>query len=213
MRVKTRQPPRRSASRPIRPRGAARREALLEATLRIVADTGADAVTHRRVAAVAQLPLASTTYYFDSKEELLTAALELAAERDLVRLHAIADQRLQSPASPDDAVAAVIDPPGDERSEDERAAGRRSLIASYTLLLEAARRPALQELARRWTDAYLETVSELLRRAGSATPRDDAQVLLAAADGLLIIALATGEPQDPRPQLQRLARTLTASPR
>jgi TetR/AcrR family transcriptional regulator, regulator of biofilm formation and stress response len=58
--------------------------------LRIVADTGADAVTHRRVAEVAQLPLASTTYYFASKEELLTAALELAAERDLFRLQAIA---------------------------------------------------------------------------------------------------------------------------
>ena len=196
-----------------RPRGAARREALLEATLRIVADTGADAVTHRRVAEVAQLPLASTTYYFDSKEELLTAALELAAERDLVRLHELADRRRQSPPSPDDAVECVIEPPGVERSEDERAAGRRSLLASYTLLLEAARRPALQELARRWTDAYMETVSELLRRAGSTTPRDDAQLLLAAADGLLIVQLATGEPADPRPQLQRLARTLTAAPK
>ena len=87
-------------SRTVRPRGAARREALLEATLRIVADTGADAVTHRRVAEVAQLPLASTTYYFDSKEQLLTAALELAAERDLARLHALADDRRRLPAEP-----------------------------------------------------------------------------------------------------------------
>ena len=59
---------------PERPRGAARREALLEAVLRIVADVGPDAVTHRRVAEEAQLPLASTTYWFDSKEHLLTAA-------------------------------------------------------------------------------------------------------------------------------------------
>jgi DNA-binding transcriptional regulator YbjK len=199
----------RALPRPIRPRGVARREALLEATLRIVADTGADAVTHRRVAEVAQLPLASTTYYFESKEQLLTAALELAAERDLVRLHEIADRRRALPPGPDDAVAVVMDSPADERSDDERAAGRRSLLASYTLLLEAARRPALQELTRRWTDAYLTTIAELLQRAGSATPRDDAQLLLAAADGLLIVALATGEPEDPRPQLQRLARTLT----
>ena len=35
-----------------RPRGAARREALLEAVLRIVAEVGPDAVTHRRVAEV-----------------------------------------------------------------------------------------------------------------------------------------------------------------
>jgi DNA-binding transcriptional regulator YbjK len=193
-----------------RPRGAARREALLEATLRIVADTGADAVTHRRVAEVAQLPLASTTYYFDSKEELLTAALELAAERDMARLHAIADDRRRLPASPDDAVAAAMGPSGEEH---DPAAGRRSLLASYTLLLEAARRPALQALTRRWTEAYLTTISELLQRAGSAAPDEDAQVLLAAADGMLIAQLSTGKPTDPRPQLQRLARMLTVSPK
>ena len=76
-----------------RPRGAARREALLEAVLAIVADVGPDAVTHRRVAEQAQLPLASTTYWFDSKEDLLTAALELAARRDVARL-----ETLRSPA-------------------------------------------------------------------------------------------------------------------
>src|SRR3984957_17634136 len=97
-----------------RPRDSPRRETLLEATLRIVADTGADAVTHRRVAEVAQLPLASTTYYFASKEELLTAALALAAERDMAPLRAIADDRRRLPASPDDAVAAAMGPSGEE---------------------------------------------------------------------------------------------------
>jgi TetR/AcrR family transcriptional regulator, regulator of biofilm formation and stress response len=195
---------------PARPRGAARREALLEATLRIVADIGADAVTHRRVAEVARLPLASTTYYFDSKEELLTAALELAAERDLVRLHEIAEQRRRLPPSAEDAVTAAMGPSGQPH---DPAAGRRSLLASYTLLLEAARRPALQELTRRWTEAYLTTIAELLQRAGSTAPDDDAQLLLAAADGMLIAQLSTGEPKDPRTQLQRLARTLTAAAR
>src|SRR5437588_13102902 len=89
-----------------RPRGAARREALLEAVLQIVADVGPDAVTHRRVAEVAELPLASTTYWFDSKDHLLTAALELAAERDVVRLQESVAAFAGSGADP---VAAAVD--------------------------------------------------------------------------------------------------------
>src|SRR5947209_20177253 len=83
-----------------RPRGAARREALLEAVLRIVAEVGPDAVTHRRVAEMAGLPLASTTYWFDSKEHLLTAALELAAERDTARLPEYGAELERSDAHP-----------------------------------------------------------------------------------------------------------------
>jgi TetR/AcrR family transcriptional regulator, regulator of biofilm formation and stress response len=179
-----------------RPRGTARREALLEAVLSIVAEVGAEAVTHRRVAERAGLPLASTTYWFDSKEDLLTAALALAAERDVARLHELASRLREH--DPLEAVLATVLDPVDEPSS------RASLMATYALLLEAARRPALQELARHWTDAYLETIGELLTRAGSARPREDAQLILASADGLLLEQLATGEADDPRPALARL---------
>jgi TetR/AcrR family transcriptional regulator, regulator of biofilm formation and stress response len=209
MAVEARRSQKTARPRTVRPRGAARREALLEATLRIVADTGADAVTHRRVAEVAQLPLASTTYYFESKEQLLLAALELAAERDLARLRELAEQLRALPADPEHAVALVLDPC--ELSDEERAADRRSLLASYTLLLEAARRPALRELTRRWGEAYTTAVAEQLQRAGSSNPREDAQLLLATADGLVIVQLSTGDAIDPRPALLRLARTLTAA--
>ena len=36
------------------------------------------------------------------------------------------------------------------------------LIATFALLLEAARRPALQQIAQRWTEVYLLTLSRLL---------------------------------------------------
>jgi TetR/AcrR family transcriptional regulator, regulator of biofilm formation and stress response len=189
-----------------RPRGAARREALLEAVLEIVADVGADAVTHRRVAEVAELPLASTTYWFSSKEHLLTAALELAAERDIARLSAYTEQ-----CSDDDpieaAISLVIEP-----VEDGLRTSRGSLIATYTLLLEAARRPALREITARWTEEYLDAGSKLLERAGSTDPRGDAELLVAAADGLLIEALSLGESAELRPRLRRLAAALIGSP-
>jgi TetR/AcrR family transcriptional regulator, regulator of biofilm formation and stress response len=189
-----------------RPRGAARREALLEAVLRIVADVGADAVTHRRVAEVADLPLASTTYWFESKEHLLTAALEFAAERDIARLNEFAAE----PADDQDPIALAIDAIIDPVDENLQAT-RGSLIATYALLLEAARRPALQAVTRRWTDAYLAVLSDLLKRAGSIDPRGDAELLLAATDGLLIVQLASGTGGDLIPSLRHLATLLVNS--
>jgi DNA-binding transcriptional regulator YbjK len=199
----------RGATRPRsapRPRGAARREALLEAVLQIVAEVGAEAVTHRRVAEVAGLPLASTTYWFDSKEHLLTAALELAAERDLARLAEFVARRVVADADPIAlAVDAIIDP-----IDKSLQATRGSLIATYALLVEAARRPALQAVTWRWTNAYLELLADLLARAGSKDPAGDALLLLGAADGLLIERLAGGVGGDLPPSLCRLANALVA---
>ncbi len=187
-----------------RPRGAARREALLEAVLDIVAEVGPDAVTHRRVAEVAGLPLASTTYWFDSKEHLLTAALELAADRDVARLREFVSDPLPDDADPLAlAISAILEP-----CDPSPQASRGSLVANYALLLEAARRPVLQAVARRWTDAYLDTLAELLKQTSSNEPRKDAELLLAAADGLLIEQLATGETSDLEPKLRRLATAL-----
>jgi len=191
-----------------RPRGAARREALLEAALQIVAEVGPDAVTHRRVAEEAGLPLASTTYWFDSKEHLLTQAMELAAERDTARLLEAAASFASSGGDPlDAAVAAIVEPP-----DAARQSPRSSLTATYALLVEAARRPALREVARRWTEAYLLTLGRLLEQAGSRRPREDAELLLSAADGLLIEELSMGGSSDLRPRLRRLANALVVSP-
>jgi TetR/AcrR family transcriptional regulator, regulator of biofilm formation and stress response len=190
-----------------RPRGAARREALLEAVLRIVAEVGPDAVTHRRVAEVAELPLASTTYWFTSKEHLLTAALELAAERDTARLLDFAASAQHSGDALDAVVAAISD-----TCDDESQSNRGSLIATFALLLEAARRPALQEVAQRWTEAYLLTLTRLMETAGSRRPRQDAELMLGAADGLLIEQLANGHREDLSPRLRHLAAALVGSP-
>jgi DNA-binding transcriptional regulator YbjK len=193
---------------PARPRGAARREALLQAVLEVVASAGPEAVTHRRVAQVAGLPLASTTYWFSSKDELLAAALEHAAERDIDRLRAAAAALAEVPAGErgrliDGLVAAIIDP-----LERELATCRGSLIASYALWLEAARRPRLRAIARRWTDAYHEVAADLLQRAGDRRSGADAELLIGAADGLLMAALAGGERGELGPHLRRLIEAL-----
>jgi DNA-binding transcriptional regulator YbjK len=192
----------------VRPRGAARREALLDAVLWVVAEVGVDAVTHRRVAEVAGLPLASTTYWFESKEHLLTAALERAAERDIERLRAFLDDAPDPAADPASdpislVVRAILGP-----VEDSAQTSRVWLLATYALILEAARRPALRDVSMRWTDAYLEALSPLLAVAGSRDPRSDAALLLAATDGLLVEQLVSDDSSDLAPRLRRLAEAL-----
>jgi TetR/AcrR family transcriptional regulator, regulator of biofilm formation and stress response len=198
-----------------RPRGRARRDALLDAVLRVVAEVGVDAVTHRRVAEVAGLPLASTTYWFESKEHLLTAALERAAERDIERLRAFLDDAPDPAADPLGLVVRAILGPIEDSAEappsgaaDNPSPSRAWLLAAYALILEAARRPALREVSMRWTDAYLEALAPLLAAAGSRDPQSDAELLLAATDGLLVEQLASDDTSDLAPRLRRLADAL-----
>ena len=58
------------------PKGERRRDALTAAAAELLGSGGFDAVRHRAVAEKAGLPLASTTYYFASLDELVTVAVE-----------------------------------------------------------------------------------------------------------------------------------------
>ncbi|GAB7042521.1 MULTISPECIES: TetR/AcrR family transcriptional regulator [Catenuloplanes] len=61
-------------------RGAARRAALLDAAVSVVASTGSGGLTHRAVAATAKVSLASVTYHFSSIEDLRRALFEHALQ-------------------------------------------------------------------------------------------------------------------------------------
>lgn len=57
-----------------RPNDPQRRERILQATLDTIAEHGINAVTHRKIATCAGVPLGSMTYYFDGMESLLEEA-------------------------------------------------------------------------------------------------------------------------------------------
>ena len=68
------------------------RDAIVAATVEIVARDGVAAVTHRRVAAEAGISLSSTTWHFATKGDILEAALRWSAEHEVARIAAIADR-------------------------------------------------------------------------------------------------------------------------
>ena len=68
------------------------REAIVAATVRVVAHEGVAAVTHRRVAAEAGVALSSTTWHFATKADILEAALHWTARREVESIGAIAER-------------------------------------------------------------------------------------------------------------------------
>lgn len=57
-----------------------RRDRIIDAAIRVVGARGIAGLSHRSVAAEADVPLGSTTYHFASLDELLTAALRRSNE-------------------------------------------------------------------------------------------------------------------------------------
>ena len=166
-----------------------RREQILEATLRVIGRDGREAVTHRAVAEEAGVPLGSTTYYFDSRDDLLGQALEHVAALEVER-YARLGEELRSVKSGRELADRLIS---------ELVAGvedRVAYIAEYELWLEAGRRPDLREAAQSWCNAEQRAVAAALEKLGSSDPRADASLVVAALDGLGERVLAREE--DPR---------------
>jgi DNA-binding transcriptional regulator YbjK len=113
-------------------RGLERRAAILYATLRILGREGSAAITHRAVAEEAGVPIAATTYYFSSKEDLLREAFHLHAEQEAERV-ADATRTLGEGPPTVEALAEHLA----DFVDYGLGSGRRALIAEYELLLRA----------------------------------------------------------------------------
>lgn len=179
-------------------RGARRRTALLDATLRVIARDGAAGASHRAVAAEAGVPLGSTTYYFDSREAMLLAALRHAADGEVAlieaRLAALSQRSLDRAGWRREVVRWALEQVAEERAH--------VLVARHQLQLEALRHPELRAVYGAWTAAGLALTEAMLRQAGAADPARDAAVLVAAVDGVTLNAVVLADP----PVRERLVR-------
>jgi DNA-binding transcriptional regulator YbjK len=121
-----------------------RRQRIVDATLDVIAEHGVANTTHRRIAAKANVPLGSVTYYSSSLQALMTTAfLQLAtqaSEAFKARLERAADRR--------EAVEAVID-----IIADSVWAEPRTLLLSYELYAFAARQPPVSAVMQQWMDS------------------------------------------------------------
>ncbi|MFJ8145122.1 TetR/AcrR family transcriptional regulator [Streptomyces sp. NPDC096094] len=167
-----------------------RRQRIIDAAIRVVGRKGIAGLSHRTVAAEADVPLGSTTYHFATLDELLVAALRQANEgfAKVVAAHpALADPRADLPAE----LARVLG---------EWLAGDRTGVElEYELYLAALRRPALRPVAAEWA----EGVADLL---ACRTDPVTARALVALLDGICLQVLLTGAPYDEECAREMLGR-------
>ncbi len=184
-------------------KGEQRRAHILRATLRLIGARGADAVTHRAVAEEACVPLAATTYYFASKEQLLEQTLLLAAREETERLERLVGELAPLSLGPCEWAAAVAA----QLSTDLEAEPAKH-VALFELALEATRTAVLKEEVREWQAAHLRLAELGCRAVGSSDPQLDARVVVAALTGLMLEQLSSGESNFGeavmRPALERL---------
>ncbi|MGX1884034.1 TetR/AcrR family transcriptional regulator [Streptomyces sp. NPDC055287] len=169
-----------------------RRQRIIDAAIRVVGREGLAGLSHRSVAAEADVPLGSTTYHFKTLDELMVAALRQAGEgfAEAVRARGTFEDPCTDLA---DELAALL---GEWLSGD-----RTGVELEYELYLAALRRPALRPVAAEWCGGLAE---QLARRTDPVTAR----ALLALMDGICLQVLLTGAPYDAAYAREMLARVI-----
>lgn len=186
-------------------RGDARREVLRAAAAQVLVEQGFAGLTHRAVAERGGVPLASTTYYFASADDLAVQALQHATQAWLAASEAAfvsLPGRLGTGPVTARAVLAVVTAGSDDRA---------TLATMYERYLEAGRHALLRPLVATANQQVAALVTGVLRRAGRRP--GTARLVLATTDGLLLTALAEGHPEPVAHVVPELSRLVALLPR
>jgi DNA-binding transcriptional regulator YbjK len=167
---------------PRQDRSRRRREALLRATIELLGETGARSVTHRAVAERAALPLASTTYYFESVQQLIEEAFKLHVAERVAELVGLAAAVGAGGASAQDMAGRL--------AEVLVTRPASVLVAQYQMYLEAARNPALRPAVAEALAAFERLAGTVLGALGAREPEQAAEAFVALLDGFALHRVA-----------------------
>jgi DNA-binding transcriptional regulator YbjK len=169
-----------------------RRQRIIDAAIRVVGEKGISGLSHRAVAAEADVPLGSTTYHFKTLDDLMVAALRQANEgfaKVIASRGALAQPHT-------DLAAELAGLMGEWLAGD-----RTGVELGYELYLAALRRPALRPVAAEWTQ-------DLADRLADRTDPVTARALVALVDGICLQVLLTDGVYDEGYAREVLARVI-----
>ncbi|CAM3979776.1 TetR/AcrR family transcriptional regulator [Tsukamurella ocularis] len=156
-----------------------RRREIVAAAAAIVVEEGPDALTHRKVAARAGVPLGSTTQYFATLDDLRAAALALLVHDAEEWLDGLEAAFVADGATPEAYTAALhrylLDP--------------HLVGADFAVTCAAPLHPDLRELSVRWEEDFIAT----MRRYVTA---ESAAAVAMFTDGAIMRTVLTEAPVD-----------------
>ena len=127
------------------PRDPGRRDRLIDVALTVVAAHGIAGTTHRAVAQAAAVPLGSTTYYFQTLEDLHAEALARHAANILETYR----RRIEPITDRDELIDALVDLATDYMTTEDA-----STVVTIELYALAARNPRFATIADGWILAH-----------------------------------------------------------
>lgn len=133
------------------PNDPGRRERIIDAALELILDDGVARVSHRAVAARANVPLGSMTYHFAGIDEIITEAFRLLVSRLSGRYR----DGLHASKSPADAREAIV-----EIICGDTFASPREMAGIFELYSYGRCSPDSAELAASWMDISHTALTE-----------------------------------------------------
>jgi DNA-binding transcriptional regulator YbjK len=178
----------------VTPKGERRRYALVKAAAELLCQGGFEAVRHRAVARRAGLPLASTTYYFSSLDDLIASAVAHIGTMEVAQLRAqlatVSRRRRSADTTADLLVDLLVGSESETRLTEQ-------LISRYERHIACARLPGLREIQRRSLRQRIDAVAEVIERSGRSARPELVSALICTVDGAVVSALVD-DCQDPR---------------
>jgi len=174
----------------VTPKGERRRHALVRAAAELLCEGGFEAVRHRAVADRAGIPLASTTYYFSSLDELVGNAVEYLGAAEVVALRTSVKEIPRRRRGAEAAADVLVELLAAETT-------REQLISRYERYIACARYPGLRGVERQLLQQRLDAVAEAMARSGRLARPDMMAALLYAVEGAVLSTLVNddGEPR------------------
>ncbi|WP_035720247.1 TetR/AcrR family transcriptional regulator [Gordonia shandongensis] len=176
-----------------------RRDAAISATMRVIARSGVEAATTRRIADEAGVGQSSLFYAFDSRDDLLAAVVEYGIAQELAAMDGWLRQASAMFTTSQVSIADVLTDAFTAFVDDlvEHSDREHALVE---LALYAQRTEGLQPLAQKLYGGYYELVSGLLVHAADSggiawtMPVDHlATLTVAMTDGMTLCYLSTGD--------------------